>query len=86
MNSNIIRPLLHTTKKEILDACEKDGLEFRNDSTNTDDKILRNHIRLNILPEFEKINPNYKRNLDDLMEYFKEMQINIENEMKSLII
>lgn len=70
------------SKKEILDGCGEEKIPYRNDSTNADDAILRNHIRLNIVPEFERINPQYKRNLDDLMEYFKEMQNSIEDEIK----
>jgi tRNA(Ile)-lysidine synthase len=85
LNGNILRPLLHITKNNILNSCLDENIPYRNDSTNADDKILRNHIRLNILPEFEKINPSYKSNIDDLMEYFREMQKNIEIESQKII-
>ncbi|EKE27354.1 MAG: hypothetical protein ACD_3C00223G0031, partial [uncultured bacterium (gcode 4)] len=85
-NNDILRPLLHITKKEILKKCELERIPYRNDSSNADDTFLRNHIRLNILPQFETINPNYKKNFDDLIEYFKELQSNIEGDISKIII
>lgn len=85
LNSNVIRPLLHMPKSEIRELSGKENIPYRDDSTNLDDAYLRNHIRLNIIPEFSKINPNYKNNLDDLMQYFKELQGYIENDVKMLI-
>ncbi|EKE29084.1 MAG: hypothetical protein ACD_2C00233G0002 [uncultured bacterium (gcode 4)] len=82
----ILRPLLHITKKEILKKCEAEGIPYRNDSSNVDDTFLRNHIRLNILPQFETINPNYKKNFDDLIEYFKELESNIEGDISKIIM
>ena len=60
-------------------------IPFRTDSSNADDSYLRNHIRLNIVPEFDKINPNFRNNLDDLMVYFKELQIHLEKNSKIII-
>jgi len=40
---------------------EKEGIHYRTDSSNFDRAFLRNKIRLDILPELEKINPNLKR-------------------------
>lgn len=48
------RPLLHVPKKELLRYASREGLKWREDSTNTDKKYLRNYIRKNILPRFAK--------------------------------
>ncbi|MBO4739558.1 MAG: tRNA lysidine(34) synthetase TilS, partial [Bacteroidales bacterium] len=55
---NIIRPMLFCGKNEILQYAEKNHLQHKEDITNQDDTILRNYIRLHILPEFEHLNPN----------------------------
>lgn len=46
------RPLLHVPKNELLRFASREGLRWREDSTNTDDRYLRNYIRKNILPRF----------------------------------
>jgi len=48
----IKRPLLHVPKKELLRFAEREGLLWREDSTNADEAYLRNYIRKNILPRF----------------------------------
>ncbi|HSX30304.1 MAG TPA: tRNA lysidine(34) synthetase TilS [Candidatus Saccharimonadales bacterium] len=46
------RPLLHVPKNELLRFAEREGLRWREDSTNADTRYLRNHIRHHILPRF----------------------------------
>jgi len=64
---NYFRPLLKTTKEEILDFLDKNNLEYKIDSSNEDIKYKRNLIRKEILPLFEKINPNYLTNIENLI-------------------
>lgn len=54
----IIRPLINVEKKEIIDYCEKNSLEPRIDSTNSENIYRRNKIRNEILPKLGEINPN----------------------------
>jgi tRNA(Ile)-lysidine synthase len=49
-NLDIKRPLLNVPKEEVLNYAKKHNIEWREDSTNTDKKYLRNYIRLNIMP------------------------------------
>ena len=60
---NIIRPMLFCGKNEILQYAEKNHLQHKEDITNQDDTILRNYIRLHILPEFEHLNPNAQKQM-----------------------
>ena len=46
------RPLLHIRKDELLRFADREGLQWHEDSTNTDVKYLRNHIRHRLLPRF----------------------------------
>jgi len=46
------RPLLHMPKKELLRFANREGLQWREDSTNQDEAYLRNYIRKHIMPRF----------------------------------
>ena len=47
------RPLLHIPKQVIREYARDQGLVWREDSTNQDTKYLRNHVRHNVLSQFE---------------------------------
>lgn len=64
----IFRPLLRVSRAEIETYVNKNSLSFREDVTNIDIKYTRNYIRHTILPSFEKINPNYLNNIENLIE------------------
>lgn len=72
-NQHILRPLLDISKTEILKKLEKENISYRLDSTNADDVYLRNHLRLNIISEFERINPEYRKNMASFMKYMSEL-------------
>ncbi len=54
----IIRPFLDVSKKEVLDYCRKRRLKYVEDSSNKDDKYLRNAVRNRFLPLMKEFNPN----------------------------
>ncbi|MDR2972830.1 MAG: tRNA lysidine(34) synthetase TilS [Bacteroidales bacterium] len=58
-NGKIIRPLLKFPSYLIEKYCIEQDLEFCLDSSNLKDEFLRNKIRHNIIPELEKIKPNF---------------------------
>ena len=49
---DIKRPLLHVPKQELLRYAKREGLQWREDSTNSDEHYTRNYVRKNILPRF----------------------------------
>ena len=53
----VVRPLLNMSKREILDYCVKNSLEFVVDSTNVENDYSRNLIRNEIVPLLQRINP-----------------------------
>ena len=61
---NIIRPLLGCRKAEILDYCEKNGIEYVTDATNADVSYSRNRIRHNAVKEFVAINKAFERSAE----------------------
>jgi tRNA(Ile)-lysidine synthase len=50
----IIRPILTLRRAEIREALLKDGIEWRNDSTNQDTMYLRNRVRKELIPLLER--------------------------------
>lgn len=55
---HIIRPLLFAQREEIRGYADKNGIEFREDSSNHSDKYTRNRIRREIVPAFKAVEPN----------------------------
>ena len=55
----IIRPLWFATRPQIYAYLQEQGLRWREDSSNIDDKYLRNHLRHKVIPNLEVMNPNF---------------------------
>lgn len=70
-NKDIIRPIMDFTKSEILEFLDEEKISYHIDYTNLETDYTRNKIRLEIIPEIEKINPNFKNSLVSLSEIAK---------------
>jgi tRNA(Ile)-lysidine synthase len=64
-NNKVIRPLLEITRKEIEDYLNREGINYRNDSSNKQIKYLRNKIRHKLIPLLKEMNPNIKKTIID---------------------
>lgn len=53
-----VRPFLTTTKEQILEYLEANGIQYLEDETNTDTKISRNFLRVEIMPKLREVWPN----------------------------
>ncbi|MEI7890536.1 MAG: tRNA lysidine(34) synthetase TilS [bacterium] len=63
-SGNIIRPLLETSKADVLLYMKENKLKYQTDKTNFDFKFTRNSIRHGLLPYLEKnFNPKIKETL-----------------------
>ncbi|HVX58578.1 MAG TPA: tRNA lysidine(34) synthetase TilS [Candidatus Saccharimonadales bacterium] len=66
-NPMIIRPLLKATKTDLKAYASKNNLSWREDPTNQDEKILRNYIRMNILPKMtDSQRISFLKNMDKI--------------------
>lgn len=71
-DNKIIRPLIKTTKKQIVKYAVENNVRYVVDETNEDDIYFRNDIRNNLIPLLEKYNENYVlhiSNFIDIMNY-----------------
>jgi len=79
----IFRPLIESSKKEILDYSKFYDLKWREDYTNQTDIYVRNKIRHHITPVLQEIHPSFESNFQKTLsilndsESFIQDQINI---------
>ena len=50
---DLLRPLLHVPKRDLVAYAKDQGLVWREDSTNEDETYLRNYVRRRLLPRFD---------------------------------
>lgn len=71
-NGAVVRPLLFTGRDEIEAYVAENKLNFREDRSNTDIKYLRNKIRHQLIPVFNKIHPNAAHGFENSMRLLAE--------------
>lgn len=88
--NRIIRPLLDFSKEEIYDFANQNQIKFREDKSNQKTDYLRNKIRHNIVPELEKINPDFLNNFSKSINYINQAKDfiieSVDNKIKILKI
>jgi tRNA(Ile)-lysidine synthase len=83
-NKRIIRPILFATRHSIEDYCKKEGINFREDRSNTDTKYTRNKIRHLVLPVLREINPSIETTLNETAGRFSDLNNIISEYISSL--
>lgn len=56
-NKNIIRPFIGTTKAELISWCNRKGVPYIVDPSNSSEKYMRSYVRTQLLPHALKVNP-----------------------------
>lgn len=82
---NILRPLLHLEKSQIITYLNENNLEYRIDNTNFDNDISRNHLRNEVIPKFHKINSKFKQNIENTLSYFEDLKNHIDKEVTDFL-
>ena len=78
--SNIIRPILCLTRKEIEAYCVAKNIIYHDDHTNFETVYTRNKVRLTCIPYIEKhMNPNVVQTLFEHSELYKEEEDFLES-------
>ena len=81
----VIRPLLNTSKEEILSWNRVHGIVWREDATNLDEELSRNRIRSRVLPALTSIRPDAAEKLSELGAYFTEVDTYLRQEATAWI-
>lgn len=77
-NEKVLRPLLSYPQRSILTYCEEHQIPYRNDSSNSDTKYLRNKIRHELIPIIESINPSFFNTMQNNMLHLQEAELLLE--------
>ena len=70
--NTIIRPLLLFDQEEILAFLKRNNITYYQDYTNEQDEFLRNRIRLHVVPEIKKIEPNIHQHIFNTVSIIQE--------------
>jgi len=80
-SGKIVRPLLFTTREEIVSFAMNNHITFREDSSNSQQNYTRNKIRHQLIPPLASIEPDYKRKINATIERIQ----GIESILKPLV-
>lgn len=82
-NGAVVRPLLCVSRSEIEDYLHSIGQSYVTDSTNAVDDVLRNKIRLHLVPLMQQILPKSSENIAKTAGYLKEVEKVFDDTMES---
>ncbi|MGD0709561.1 MAG: tRNA lysidine(34) synthetase TilS [Bacteroidales bacterium] len=71
---NIVRPLMFADRGEIEAYVKKNKIKFREDSSNTSLKYMRNKIRHQLLPLMKELNPDIEKTVKGEIERLKQIE------------
>ena len=71
----LIRPLLPFSKQEIVNYATKNTIDYREDSSNKDDKYVRNKVRSKIIPIMQEINPNVIKSIGSTVMRLRDVEV-----------
>lgn len=77
----IVRPLWFATRAELETYAREQGLEWREDSSNADDKYARNRLRHHVVPELTMLNPSLLQTLPTTIERLRAAETLVRQEL-----
>ena len=83
--NDIIRPLLCVTRQEIEDYLHRHASTFVTDSTNLVDDVVRNKIRLNVLPQLTEINPSVTEAILTTANHLSDVEAIVQESLKEAL-
>ena len=80
----IIRPILFLSASEVAAEVQNLQVPYRDDQSNFSTKYARNKIRLEIIPKFKEIQPDFESILEQNIKHFEESQRFIQNQVDAI--
>ncbi|SDQ72068.1 tRNA lysidine(34) synthetase TilS [Flagellimonas zhangzhouensis] len=72
VNGNLVRPLLEFSREEILAYADANEIKWREDSSNAENKYLRNKIRHEIVPKLKELHPSMLQNFQNTQKHLQQ--------------
>lgn len=83
-NEKVMRPLLNFSRQEILSYVKDNNLEWREDSSNSESKYLRNKIRLDIVPQLKTLHPTFLKNFMRTQSHLEQTKSLVRHHMEEI--
>ncbi len=71
-NQNVVRPLLGFSRKQLKEYAIVNKIVWKEDSSNSSDAYLRNHLRHHAIPALEKASPRFLEGVCKTQEHLKQ--------------
>ncbi|MGA3013772.1 MAG: tRNA lysidine(34) synthetase TilS [Bacteroidales bacterium] len=84
IQKTLVRPLLFTYRENIVSYARKHKLEYREDSSNAENKYLRNKIRHEIIPVFRELNQAFPQVLTENIHRIREAELIFRNSIEEV--
>lgn len=84
INNKVVRPLLSFSRKQILDYATKNSIRWREDSSNSTRKYLRNKLRHEVVPILKEINPQLLESFQTTLENLNDTADIVEESLNAV--
>lgn len=81
-NDKIVRPLLIFSRNEIETFAQENQITWREDSSNSSDKYLRNKLRHDVIPILKELNPSLLSSFENTIKNLKQSQSLVDDASK----
>jgi tRNA(Ile)-lysidine synthase len=85
LNGNIARPLLLFSRETIEAYAKSENIVWREDSSNSSRKYLRNKLRHEVIPILKEINPNVLDSFQNTLSNLKETEAIVNQSIKDFL-
>lgn len=85
LNKNIARPLLNFSREDIESYAKKQKLDWREDSSNSSTKYLRNKLRHDVIPILKEMNPQLLQNFSKTQVHLNDSKCIIDDKISDVI-
>ncbi len=82
-NSFIVRPMLPFKREDIENYAKSNKINYREDSSNQEDKYMRNYLRLHIIPKFKDMNPAFEESLKKQLSLLEQYNLILKKYIQS---
>lgn len=84
LNDNIARPLLPFSREMIEDYAKSENIEWREDSSNSSRKYLRNKLRHEVVPILKEINPQLLGSFQNTLQHLNDTADIVEESLNAV--
>ncbi|MBT8317095.1 MAG: tRNA lysidine(34) synthetase TilS [Lutibacter sp.] len=85
VNKNIVRPLLPFSRNDLIIYATRKKLQWREDSSNSSIKYVRNKIRHKVVPFLKELNPNLLNSVNSTIENLKGSQQIVKDRVHNVL-